>query len=244
MRVSLVLGGGAARGAFHLGVIARLEELGVEICAISGVSIGAIIACSVASGLSAREILAILSSDEFRKVIKFNYFKKSFFKIDKNAKIIQKLAPIERLENLKIPVFITCIDLLSGKKVVFSSGKSVDICLGSSALVPLFGAISYENYLLADGGFVDNFPIGSLALREEKILGVDLYAMSGLENVKWGLKRAMRMSLSSYSNSQRHLCDYIIAEPLINKFKLFSFKELDECFKLGFEAVKKLEKSF
>lgn len=241
MRVALVLGGGAARGAFHLGVIARLEELGVEICAISGVSVGAIIASSVASGLRAREILEIIKTKEFKKAIKFNYFNKSFFKIDKKAKIIKILAPISNLEDMKIPVFITCVDLLSGKRVVFSSGKTIDICLGSSALLPLFSAISYENFLLADGGFVDNFPISPLVGLNEKILGIDLYAMSNLEkNTNWGLKRAMRMSLSSCSNSQSHLCDYLIAEPGVNKFKLFSFKELDECFKLGFETARGL----
>lgn len=245
MRVALVLGGGAARGAFHLGVIARLEELGVEICAISGVSIGAIVASSVASGLRAREILEIIKTKEFKKAIKFNYFNKSFFKIDKKAKIIKILAPISNLEDMKIPIFITCVDLLSGKKVVFSSGKSIDICLGSSALVPLFPAVSYENFLLADGGFVDNFPIGPLVGLGEKILGIDLYAMSNLEkNTNWGLKRAMRMSLSSCSNSQSHLCDHLIAEPRINKFKLFSFNEFDECFNLGFEAAIGLERDF
>ena len=41
MQISLALGGGAARGAFHLGVIAACERLGIEIAAVSGTSIGA-----------------------------------------------------------------------------------------------------------------------------------------------------------------------------------------------------------
>ena len=52
MKINLVLSGGAARGAFHLGIIEALLENGVEIEAISGSSIGAIIGVSLAAGVS------------------------------------------------------------------------------------------------------------------------------------------------------------------------------------------------
>jgi NTE family protein len=69
-RIGLVLSGGGARGAAHVGVLKVLEELGVPIDAIAGTSMGAVVGGLYASGLSAREIEAALTSgniqDAFR----------------------------------------------------------------------------------------------------------------------------------------------------------------------------------
>ena len=59
LKISLALSGGAARGAFHLGVIAALERNNVEIAAVSGTSIGAVIAVSVGSRVSAFDMLRL-----------------------------------------------------------------------------------------------------------------------------------------------------------------------------------------
>ncbi len=84
MKLALVLSGGAARGAFHLGVLAYLEDNNIEISAYSATSIGAIIACSHASGIKAREILEIFKSKEVKDTLKFNYLNKGLIKVDEN----------------------------------------------------------------------------------------------------------------------------------------------------------------
>ena len=69
-RIGLVLSGGGARGAAHIGVLKVLDELRVPIDAIAGTSMGAVVGGLYASGLSAREIESIMSSldwqDAFR----------------------------------------------------------------------------------------------------------------------------------------------------------------------------------
>jgi NTE family protein len=69
-RIGLVLSGGGARGAAHIGVLKVLEELHVPIDAIAGTSMGAVVGGLYASGLNAREIEAIMTSlnwqDAFR----------------------------------------------------------------------------------------------------------------------------------------------------------------------------------
>lgn len=66
MKINLVLSGGAARGAFHLGFLHCMEEQGIEINAYSGSSIGAIIATSHASGVRAKEQLEIFKSKDVK----------------------------------------------------------------------------------------------------------------------------------------------------------------------------------
>ena len=69
-RIGLVLSGGGARGAAHIGVLKVLEEMHVPIDAIAGTSMGAVVGGLYASGLSPREIEAVMTSlnwqDAFR----------------------------------------------------------------------------------------------------------------------------------------------------------------------------------
>jgi NTE family protein len=64
-KVGLVLSGGGAKGAAHIGVIKALEEHQVPIDYVAGTSIGAIIGSLYATGYTPDEILALIQSDEF-----------------------------------------------------------------------------------------------------------------------------------------------------------------------------------
>ena len=86
--LALALGGGVARGAFHLGFLDFCETHNIDIKAYSGSSIGAIISASHASGVKAKEQLKIFSSKEIREVLKFNFFRDGLLKIDHTNKII------------------------------------------------------------------------------------------------------------------------------------------------------------
>ncbi|MFO1402772.1 MAG: patatin-like phospholipase family protein [Steroidobacteraceae bacterium] len=65
-RIGLVLSGGGARGAAHIGVLEVLDELHVPIDAIAGTSMGAVVGGLYASGMSGREIDALLSSVDWQ----------------------------------------------------------------------------------------------------------------------------------------------------------------------------------
>ena len=86
--ITLALSGGAARGAYHLGVLHFIEEEGLHVRAVSATSIGAVIGASWLCGVSAKEQLDIFKSKEFKRIFSFNYFRKSLYKIDMNAKIL------------------------------------------------------------------------------------------------------------------------------------------------------------
>src|SRR5580700_1725015 len=70
LRVGLVLSGGGARGAAHIGVLQVLEDLHVPIDAIAGTSMGAVVGGLYASGLSAREIEAVMSSVNWQEAFR------------------------------------------------------------------------------------------------------------------------------------------------------------------------------
>ncbi len=237
MKINLVLSGGAARGAFHLGVLEAMDRLGFEIERISGSSIGAIIATSYASGIAPKEQLEIFYGDEFKKIFKFNYFNRGLFRIDEHQAIIEKLSPVKKLEDLSIPVYIAAIDLISGEVLYFNKGDSSMLCIASCSLVPLFKPVNYLGYELVDGGIMDNLPISPLLGFGEPIIGVDLHPMQiGFKNSLLGiLERSMFLGWRASVKPQIKNCSLYISDGSLSDFSLFSFKKLQKMFDLGYE---------
>lgn len=236
LKISLALSGGAARGAFHLGVIAALERNNVEIAAVSGTSIGAVIAVSVGSGVSAFDMLRLFKSRAFRKVFQFNYFKKGILCINEKATILKEIAPIDRLEQMKIPTFVTCVDLPSGEIVRFNEGETIKLAIASSALIPIFRPIVYENYTLIDGGFMDNLPVEPLLGLSYPVVSVNLFPLNTQpkSTIFSGLERAIYLSILASSKQQIEQSDLCISDSSLDDFGLFTFKQLEACFELGY----------
>jgi len=236
LKISLALSGGAARGAFHLGVIAALERNNVEIAAVSGTSIGAVIAVSVGSGVSAFDMLRLFKSRAFRKVFQFNYFKKGILRINEKATILKEIAPIDRLEQMKIPTFVTCVDLPSGEIVRFNEGETIKLAIASSALIPIFRPIVYENYTLIDGGFMDNLPVEPLLGLSYPVVSVNLFPLNTQpkSTIFSGLERAIYLSILASSKQQIEQSDLCISDSSLDDFGLFTFRQLEACFELGY----------
>lgn len=245
MNLALVLSGGAARGAFHLGVLAYLEDKGIEISAYSGSSIGAIISCSHASGIEARKMLEIFKSDEIKKTLKFNYFKKGLIRIDKEHPMLNTILPVKRLEDLQKKVTINAYDTNSKKILYFDKGDSHTLCLASSALIPIFKPIHYEGHNLIDGGLFDNLPIKPLENKDYKIHTIDLMPRGINEGKKRGFnplkplkKKLFKTRFDNGNYSIKHSHVYITNQKL-RHINMFTFKGLQESFDLGYKEAPK-----
>jgi NTE family protein len=243
MNFALALGGGAARGAFHLGFLHFCEEKKIDIKAYSGSSIGSIISCSHASGISAKEQLKIFSSKDVKKALKFNYFKNGLLKIDTSNKIIKELLPISKIEDIPKPVFVNAYDLKKRELHTFNTGNTISLCLASSALIPLLRPIKYKNMYLIDGGLFDNIPIKPLENKNYEILAIDLFPkrysnpILRLNPIKF-LKKKLFTQLYENNSYTLENTDYYIGSEHIRDFSLYTFKELEECFKLGVKEAK------
>ena len=236
--LALALGGGVARGAFHLGFLDFCETHNIKIQAYSGSSIGSIISASHASGVSAKEQLKIFSSKELKQAIKFNFFKNGLLKIDHTNKIIKELLPIENIEDIPKPIWISAYDLKKKELHYFNSGDTLTLCMASSALVPIFKPISYKEMLLIDGGLFDNIPIKPLENRGYDIYAIDLFAKSNEHKTKIfnplkSIKKSIFKQLHENHKYSLENTNHYLGSQHIRNFSLFTFKELEDCFKLG-----------
>ena len=249
MKLALVLSGGGAKGAFHLGMLRFFEEENIKIEAYSGTSIGSVIACSHASGVSAKEQFQIFKSKEIKKALKFNYFKKGLLKIDHNNKIINELLPLKNLEDLSQKVYVNAYDIKGKRMHYFSQGNIIDLCMASSALIPIFKAISYNKMQLIDGGFIDNLAAKPFFNQDFSIFSSNVFPKSEnkkslyLNPVKYLRKKIFRHvsknMITAIENS-----DYYFTSLKLNKYKILSFKDIEPCYALGYKEAQNQLKKF
>ncbi len=236
MDVTLCLSGGAARGAFHLGVLHALDELHVTIKALSGSSIGGVIALSYAGGVSPKEQLELFKSRAFMQSIRFNFFKDGIFRVDISHPIANALLPIRTFEALSIPVYVTTVDLNAGELHTLHSGDTHIAAVATTALTPLFRPLPYRDMLLVDGGFLNNFPLYPLHAYRLPIVGSN--AMPITPKQPRGFKRVVNRALFLLSQSAVietiEQCDYYITSPQLARYRLFKRNALDELFALGY----------
>ena len=238
LEISLALSGGAARGAFHLGVITALQKNDVSIKAISGTSIGAVVAVGIGAGVEALDLLRLFQSKAFQKAFQFNYFRKGIFRINEQASILKDIAPIARLEAMNIPTYVTCVDLQSGELKRFCEGDTMRLAIASSALIPIFRPIVYENYQLIDGGFMDNLPVEPLLNMPYPVVSVNLFPQGGCTKLSSfsSIERAIFLSILASSKRQIEQSNVCISDAKLCDFGLFTFGAIMRCFELGYRV--------
>jgi len=245
--VSLCLSGGAAKGAFHLGAISILEENNVKIKAISGTSIGALIAGSLACGRNSKEIFDIFKSKAFKKVFQLSLGKGYLYKIDMNAEIISSLINKNSFSDLGIFVDIAVTNVCDAHIEYYSSGKNLkEIILASCSISPLIKPVYLEDKLLADGGIIDNFPVQRLVSLPYKIIGINLYpndSKQPLSIMGW-IKKVLFLAWHSHNLNKIQLCDIYVTSDKLNKLRTFSFRDLDKAYELGRLEMKKIFRKY
>jgi len=163
MKLALALGGGAGLGWTHIGVLRAFEETQIEIAAIAGTSIGAVVGASFAAGkLDFLEETARTAN--FRNIIRFldPNFKRGAVM---GGKAIEK-AMDEQLgglsfDDLPIPVATIAADLRSGETIIMKTGALVPAIRASMSLPGIFQPVEFEGRLLVDGGVALPVPVSA-----------------------------------------------------------------------------------
>lgn len=161
-RVALVLSGGGARGFAHIGVLQALEARNVRIDAVAGTSMGAILGALFASGQTADEIFDLADGLGWRDVIDVS-LQAGLMKGDKLRSFLAAYLP-ERFDQLSLPFAATTTDMESGEERVLLDGSLVDAVRASSSFPGAFEPVEIDGRTLADGGIVNNLPVGAARL--------------------------------------------------------------------------------
>jgi predicted acylesterase/phospholipase RssA/CRP-like cAMP-binding protein len=164
VQIGVALGGGAARGMSHLGVLKALEHNGIVVDMIAGTSVGAMTGIVYASGLdcdySANQFaIDLRPSWVFRRLPQGNYWYLLYkYRRGHFGPMLRKYLHDWRLEQLALPSLSTSVDLVGGKSVVRQCGDAVHAILESINLPVLSVPICRDGQALIDGGLMNNLP--------------------------------------------------------------------------------------
>ncbi|HVL13932.1 MAG TPA: patatin-like phospholipase family protein, partial [Gemmata sp.] len=164
VRIGVALGGGAARGMTHLGVLKALEQSGVVVDMVAGTSAGAMTGVVYASGLDCDYSASQFSAD-LRPSWIFRHMPRGdqFFLLYKYRRghfdpMLRKYLQDWKLEQLAVPCLSVTVDLVGGNAVVRERGDAVHAILESINLPVLSVPIVRDGQALIDGGLVNNIP--------------------------------------------------------------------------------------
>lgn len=181
MRTVLVLSGGGVRGMAHAGAWRAVREAGIEVSAIVGTSIGALVASCLAAGDTyetlRQKALAFRKQDIAvlnRWVVLLNGIRQpSVFRGDTIQAYVDAVVPALSFAELSLPVAINAVDLGSGEQVWFGAGGRSDVPLKEAVKASCALPVFYPPYAVGGGQFVDGGILDPLPLEHAASLGAE-----------------------------------------------------------------------
>jgi len=246
----LALSGGGARGIIHLGVLQAMNDIGFYPEAISGTSMGAIVAAFYAMGVEPFEVLKLIKKKASRKhIFKIRIRHRNatgFFKISLLEENLRKFAGIHDFSALKIPLYISVTNLTTGKNEIHGKGAFIDYVIASATIPILFETRFINGYHYVDGGLSKNMAVKVLKKNTDKIIGVHSNYITenrDIKNMKDVAERCFQLSIFNTVKNEIKYCDYLIDPPAARNFSTFDFDKADRIFEIGYDEGLKFAKT-
>ncbi len=242
MKTGLVLSGGGFRGMAHIGVIKAMEEYGIRPSYIAGTSSGAIIGALFAAGYDHESILEFIQGINIFSIYRYARNKPGFVDTEKFVREFEDYFPVDDFSALRIPLYVTATDILSGDLEVFSSGPIIRPILASAAFPGVFTPIKIDKHHYIDGGTLNNFPVDLIRDLCDDIIGVYVNPFPNIsyEQLKRSyqvLERAYQIRSARNAINKFRLCDVLITPDGLNKYGTFSLKEMRPVVELGYRSA-------
>ncbi len=178
-KIGLALGGGAAKGFAHVGIIKALENAGINIDYIAGTSMGALVGGYYAMTKNAKmledQILNTKRSDIFPISELIKRRDGALFRGESIADTLKKEFGDAKIENCKIPFTAVATDVANGDEVIINSGSLVEAIKASIALPAIFKPVEIGGKLLMDGGLANPVPADIVKnMGAEYVIAVDV----------------------------------------------------------------------
>lgn len=207
--VGLALGGGAARGFAHIGVIQVLEEAGIRPDLVIGTSAGSLVAALYASGKSGAELAALAQSMDGGAITDWAFPGRGLIRGEALARFVRTHTGGRRIEQMNMPLGIVATDLDSGQGIVFRIGDTGVAVRASSAVPAVFQPVRIGTREFVDGGLVAPVPV-----RYARQMGAQLVIAVDISEAPDGAATGdvMRMLLQTFSIMGRSINQFELAQ--------------------------------
>lgn len=242
--IGLALGGGAARGFAHIGVIKALESQGIQPDLVVGTSAGSVIAALYASGNHGPELqrlaLALDEASITDWALPFSGKFGGLIKGDALQNSVNRMVKNLRIEQMTIPLGIVATDLQTGNPTLFQRGDT-GIAVRASCSVPgVFQPTVINNREYVDGGLVSPVPVRfAKQMGADFVIAVNISTEPSTQDTSGTLGVLLQTtSIMSQSINQFELerADIVI-RPQLGSMKGTDFKSRSSAILTGEEAT-------
>ncbi|MBS0317769.1 MAG: patatin-like phospholipase family protein [Proteobacteria bacterium] len=176
-RIGLALGGGAARGFAHVGVIQVLEQAGIQPALVVGTSAGSLVAALYASGMNGAQLQRVAMTMEEASFTDWMLplFGRGMLRGNGLARYVDQEVGGKTIEAMPLPLGIVATDLHSGDGVLFRRGDTGTAVRASSAVPAIFEPVRIAGHDYVDGGLVAPVPVDyARQMGAELVVAVDI----------------------------------------------------------------------
>ncbi|MBX3621254.1 MAG: patatin-like phospholipase family protein [Rhizobacter sp.] len=208
-RIGLALGGGAARGFAHIGVIQVLEENGIKVDYVTGTSAGSLVATLFASGKNGAALAAMADHMDESAFTDWAFPGRGLIRGEALAKFVRDSTAGRSIEQMTIPLGIVATDLDNGQPILFQRGDAGTAVRASSAVPAVFTPVRIGAREYVDGGLVSPVPVRfARQMGAELVIAVDISAIP--DGAPTG--DPMRMLLQTFAIMGRSINSYELRE--------------------------------
>jgi NTE family protein len=183
IKIALALGGGAARGFAHIGVIKALEAQGIVPDIVVGTSAGSVVGSLYASGMSGFDLQKVALQMEEEMVADWTLPDRGVLKGEALQDFINQKVNNRSIQQLPKPLGVVATDLQSGELVLFRRGNTGMAVRASSAVPGMFQPVDISGREYVDGGLTSPVPAESA-----RAMGADFVIAVDISNVARGDK--------------------------------------------------------
>ena len=245
-KIALVLGGGAARGFAHVGVIRALEQEKIPIDMIVGTSVGSLIGAIYASDTNSFELewtaFSLEKDDLFDYAILSAFTGMGLARGDKLEEFVRTKVFTANIEDLQIPFAAVATDLNRGTRVVLDKGPVAKAVRASSAVPGVFNPVEYQGKLLADGGMMDNIPISvARGKGADIVIAVDIsenVANFNITNIVDVVLQSVNIMFNENTKYKKKDADVLIT-PAVGDVGMLDFTQKKRCMQAGIQATQR-----
>lgn len=242
-RTGIALSGGGARGFAHAGALKALEEAGIKIDVIAGVSAGAVVAVLYAAGVRPEDMIHIFEHTGFTHLVSFKLGGGGLFDIDKfMQKVMKAIAPHKNLEDLNIPVYISATNIEDAVTVSFHDGPISPRVRASCSIPIIFKPVRIDGKYYVDGGVLQNLPARVIRDKCDTLIGINVSPLKPYKKGDSVIDVAVRTyNLMAKSNQRLDMdvCDIVMETREISEYQVFNLKEINQVFKSGYMNMRR-----
>jgi len=177
LKIGLALGGGAAKGFAHIGVIKMLEASGIHPDVVAGTSAGSVVGALYASGMDAFQMQQVAFGLDEAKIRDVQLFGDGLVRGRALENYVNQLVHNQPIQKLTLPFAAVATQLETGQRAVFISGNTGQAVRASSSIPGVFEPVAINGKHYVDGGVVSPIPVDAARqLGADFVIAVDISA--------------------------------------------------------------------